>query len=275
MKSRSPVNARSSIPMAAIMLFIGSTGVFAAEEGALPRSALPGVKSLSTVEHHEMPWFDVEALRAEDAERESSSRAVPYRVGESPPAKKRSDSGTWEVLEDGSRLWRIRISSPGALSLSLTMEEFDLPDEAKFWVHASEGSGVQGPYTRNNRNAVGGLHTAVVLGDELVAELHLPERSEAKVAIQSVNHSYRGFGDPWRDQIRSVARIRTQDSQYIYGSTAQLLNNTAEDLTPYLLTAGHAFDPEIAHTLVAYWNYESAECDDHTRSRHPETRRVQ
>ena len=137
-----------------------------------------------------------------------------------------------------------------------------------------------------NRNAVGGLRTAVVLGDELVAEFHLPEGSEGKLVIQSVNHGYRLFGeskaehrdkrgscninvvcpqgDPWRDQIRSVARIEAQDSQYIYGSTAQLLNNTAEDLTPYLLTAGHSFDPDIAHTLVAYWNYQTPDCDDIT-----------
>jgi hypothetical protein len=145
---------------------------------------------------------------------------------------------------------------------------------------------VQGPYTKSHRNALGGLRTAVVLGDELVAELHLPEGSQATLAIRSVNHGYRLFGDskeetiakrgwcninvvcpqgdPWRDQIRSVAQIEAQDSQYIYGCTAQLVNNTAEDLTPYLLTAGHCFDPAIAHTLVAYWNYQCLECDDTT-----------
>jgi hypothetical protein len=267
------------------MLFIGSTTVFSAEAGRLPRSALPGVQSIDTIEHHEMPWFDVEALRAEDARRESSGKPVAPRVGKVLEVDFSPDnSGTWEVLEDGSRLWRIRISSPGALSLSLGLKEFDLPEGATFWVHAADGSGVQGPYTKTNRNARGGLSTAVVLGDELVAELHLPKGLEANLVIQSVNHGYRGFGereaeysgkrgwcninvvcpqgDPWRDQIRSVARIEAQDSQYIYSVTAQLVNNTAEDLTPYLLTAGHAFDPGIAHTLVAYWNYQSPTCDD-------------
>jgi hypothetical protein len=282
--SSSPWSRLTTI-IAATALFIFSTMTFAADNGTLPRSALPGVQPLSTVEHHEMPWFDVQALIAEDAERESSGKPVPYRVGKVlEVAYALGSSGTWEVLNDGSRLWRIRISSPGALSLSITMKEFDLPEGARFWIHAPDGSGVQGPYTRTNRNAVGGLHTAVVLGNELVAELHLPVGLEANVAIQSVNHGYRGFGerrakaaekrgwcninvvcpqgDPWRDQIRSVARIETRDSQYIYGGTANLVNNTAEDLTPYLLTAGHAFDPDIAHTLVAYWNYEAVECDD-------------
>jgi hypothetical protein len=287
MKLRVPSHFRSAVLITAVMLFICSTPLFSGELGRLPRSALPGVRSIDTVERHEMPWFDVEALRAEDARRESSGKPVAPRVGKVLEVDFSPDnSGTWEVLEDGSRLWRIRISSPGALSLSLGLKRFDPPEGAMFWVHAADGSGVQGPYTKINRNARGGLSTAVVLGDELVAELHLPKGSEANLVIQSVNHGYRGFGerkaeysekrgwcninvvcpqgDPWRDQIRSVAQIETHDNIYIYGCTAQLVNNTAEDLTPYLLTAGHCFDPEISHTLVAYWNYQTSACDDAT-----------
>ena len=286
MNFRAPNHPRSAILITAVMLLIGSTNLFSAEAGRLPRSALPGVGSIDTIEHREMPWFDVEALLAEDAERERSRMVAP-RVGKVLEVEYTLDnSGTWEVLEDGSRLWRLRISSPGALSLSLTMKKFDLPDGAMFWVHAPDGSGVQGPYTKINRNALGGLRTAVVLGDELVAELQVAKGAEANLRIASVNHGYRGFGereaglaakrgscninvvcpqgDPWRDQIRSVAQIEAHDSQYIYGCTAQLVNNTAEDLTPYLLTAGHCFDPEIANTLVAYWNYQTPDCDDAT-----------
>jgi hypothetical protein len=284
MESRVPLRFWSLTLIVAVALCLGSTVVFAAGNGSVPRSALPGVRPLDSVERYEMPWFDVDALRAEDAERERSGLPSP-RVGKILAVDYTLDtSGTWETLDDGSRLWRIRVASPGALSLSLTMRTFDLPDGARFWVHAPDGSGVQGPYTETNRNAVGGLQTAVVLGDELVAELHLPKASEAYLAIESVNHGYRGFGertakvrekrgscninvvcpqgDDWRDQIRSVARIETNDTQYIYGCTAQLVNNTAEDLTPYLLTAGHCLHEERVSTLVAYWNYQTSECDD-------------
>ena len=137
-----------------------------------------------------------------------------------------ASAGTWEELDDGSRLWRLRIASPGALSLNLGIETFDLPAGAMFWVHDADGAQVRGPYTKDNRNAAGGLWTAVVLGEELVAELHLPAGTEADLNIASVNHGYRFFGedrennpekrgscnvnvvcpegDPWRDQIRSV-----------------------------------------------------------------------
>jgi hypothetical protein len=269
-----------------MMLSIGSTALMAAEDRSLPRSALPGVRSIDTVEHYEMPWFDVDALLAEDAERKRSRLQVAPRIGKVLEAEySLANSGTWELLEDGSRLWRIRISSPGAVSLSLSLKRFDLPDGARFWVQAADGSGVQGPYTKTNRNALGGLRTAVVLGDELVAELHLPKGSEGNVTIHSVNHGYRFFGgskaehsdkrgwchvnvvcpqgDPWRDQIRSVAIIEANDNLYIYGCTANLVNNTAEDLSPYLLTAGHCvLNDEEAATLVAYWNYQSPTCSD-------------
>ena len=70
-------------------------------------------------------------------------------------------------------------------------------------------------------------------------------------------------GDRWRDQIRSVARIITTEGSFQYGCTGNLVNNTAEDLKPYLLTAQHCVESaDMAATLVAYWNYESPACDD-------------
>jgi hypothetical protein len=272
--------------IAATIVVIGTTTVLSADGGSLPRSALPGVRSLDTIEHHEMPWFEVETLLAEDAERERSGVPVARRFGKSLEVDYTLDnSGTWEVLDDGSRLWRLRLSSPGALSLSLGLERFDLPEGAAFWIHAPDGSGVQGPYTKGNRNAHGGLWTAIVLGDELVAELQAPKGTEADLRIASVNHGYRSFGepearlsakrgscninvvcpqgDPWRDQIRSVARTSVTNGSFIYGCTAQLVNNTAEDLAPYLLTAEHCMEEESwAQTLVAYWNFQSPECND-------------
>jgi hypothetical protein len=191
--------------------------------------------------------------------------------------------GTWEALADGSILWRLRIISPGALSLNLGLDRFELPEGATFLVHDSSGAQIRGPYTARNRNADGGLWTAVVLGEELIAELHLPAGAEADVRISSVNHGYRFFaaeaagrgekrgacnvnvvcpeGDPWRDQIRSVARITVSG---MYVCTGQLVNTTAEDERPLLLTAQHCVEtPGEAPTVVAYWNYESPNCFDY------------
>jgi hypothetical protein len=273
----------SALLIAVIAVFGFSTTLHAANRGAIPRSALPGVQPLDAIELREMPGVDVEALMAEDFDRQRSRVPVAPRFAQNiPVAFSTANSGTWETLSDGSRLWRLRVTSPGALSLNLGLERFDLPEGAAFWVHAPDGSGVQGPYTRKNRNGVGGLWTAVVLGDEMVAELQVPKGGNADLRFSSVNHGYRFFGetreslaakrgscninvvcpqgDPWRDQIRSVARISISG---MFLCTAQLVNNTAEDLTPYLLTAQHCIEQSSeAPSVVAYWNYQSPECDD-------------
>jgi hypothetical protein len=234
-----------------------------------------------------MPVVDAAALRAEDFARARSGAPAPLRFAKGLSVSfTPNNSGTWEKLADGSRLWRLRIGSPGAHSLSLGLGRFSLPAGAKFWVHDANGAWVQGPYTAKNVNALGGLWTAVVVGDELVAEVHLPNGdSEPDIEITSVNHDYRGLenrgsekftkrgfcnvnvvcpeGNRFGDQIRSVARITFSSGGSSFVCTGQLINNTAEDNTPYLITAQHCIDePEVAPTVVAYWNYESPECDD-------------
>ena len=76
MKSRVPLRFWSLTLIVAVALCLGSTVVFAAGNGSVPRSALPGVRPLDSVERYEMPWFDVDALRAEDAERELILQAL-------------------------------------------------------------------------------------------------------------------------------------------------------------------------------------------------------
>ncbi len=276
----------ATITLLAATVLAGGASMLSAQATGLPPSALPGAKSVDTIERMVMPEVDVDTLLAEDVERESAGRPVPARYAKGLPVDfTPANSGTWEELGDGSRLWRLRIASPGALSLSLGLNSFDLPAGAVFWVHNTDGSGVQGPYTAKDRNTLGGLWTAVVIGDELVAELRLPAGAEADLEIDRVNFGYRFFGDrettagvkrgacninvicpqgdPWRNQIRSVARITFTSGSSSFLCTAQLVNNTAQDNTPYLLTAQHCIDaPEVAPTIVAYWNYETSVCDE-------------
>lgn len=244
---------------------------------------MPGVNSVDRVHRIEVARVDVEALRAEDARREREEPVLRPRFAEPVTGSWTPDSsGSWETLDDGSRLWRLRIGAPGALSLNLGLDTFDLPAGASFWVHDADGANVQGPYTAAHRNASGGLATAVVPGDELVAELHLPAGAEGRLEISSVNRGYRFFaeleaqpnakrgscnvnvvcpeGDPWRAQIRSVARITISG---IWLCSGQLVNTTAADETPYLLTAQHCIEEESeAPSVVAYWNHQSPACSD-------------
>jgi len=279
----------ATFPRIAITIMATATLAAAAvNAGADPRRGLPPgliqpVKAIGQVARVEMPTVDVAAYLAEDAERAQSAEPAPLRFAAGIDAAITPESaGSWEVLKDGSSLWRLRIASPGALSLNLGLDRFELPEGASLWLYDGNGTMVQGPYTRDHQNADGGLWTAVVLGDEIVAELHLRPGTEAgaDLRIAAVNHGYREFGDfsatsttkqgtcnidvicpegdGWRNQIRATARITISGA---FLCSAQLVNNTAEDGAPYMLTAQHCVeDASQAPTVVAFWNYQSPVC---------------
>ena len=273
-----------------VITVIGATvlslpSIEAGAEGrrGVPPGLVQPVKAIAEVAMIEMPAVDVAAYRAEDTERAQSARPTPLRFAAGiETAISPESAGSWEALADGSSLWRLRITSPGALSLNLGLDRFQLPEGASLWLYDGIGTMVQGPYTSANRNAEGGLLTAVVLGDEIVVELNLPAEAvvAADLRISSVNHGYREFGevqstseikqgtcnidvicpegDGWRDQIRSTARLIISG---MYLCSGQLVNNTAEDSTPYLLTAQHCVETASqATSVVAFWNYESPTC---------------
>jgi hypothetical protein len=266
-----------------IAMSSASAGLAAATGRGVPAGLIHHASTIDQVAVIEMPPVDIAALREEDDRRELSGRPTAPRfaaaidVGLTPDS-----SGTWTAGPDGTEIWRLRIASPGASSLNLHFDRFDLPAGTKVWLYDRNGSMVQGPFTRNHRNVVGELWTPVVLGDEVVVELDLPAgaRASADLRIARVNHGYRFFGeresgaepkqgscnidvicpdgDPWRDQIRSAARITILGAFLCSG---QLVNNTAEDETPYFLTAQHCVEnASEAPSVVAFWNYEAPVC---------------
>ncbi|MDH3786595.1 MAG: trypsin-like peptidase domain-containing protein, partial [Acidobacteriota bacterium] len=65
-------------------------------------------------------------------------------------------------------------------------------------------------------------------------------------------------GDGWRGEIPSVAAISTGGSLFCSGF---MVNNTAQDTTPYFMTAYHCgISAGNAASLVTYWNYETDSC---------------
>ncbi len=262
-----------------IAVAVATTGASTSLSPALLQQAA----ELERVDRVEIAEPAVDAVLAEDEARRRTGVPVPLRLAVPVATELTPDNaGTWERLADGSALWRLRLGSPGARHLNLAFDRFDLPADARLWLYNSDGAMVRGPYTKDDRNAAGGLWTPIVVGDEIVVELHLPVGASRAVDLEigSVNYGFREFdtagsaaatkqgtcnidvicpeGDPWRDQIRSAARIMILGA---YLCSAQLLNTTAEDGTPYLLTAQHCVeDASQAPSVVVFWNYESPEC---------------
>ncbi len=247
-----------------------------------PRSFSLEDKSLQQVDRKVLKKIDPESLLAEDRKRGKDPRRpgpLRFAVTEN-VAFNLENSGTWQSVSDG-RIWRLLIQSPGAVSQNLGITRFDLPKGAKLWIYDPTRKHVEGPYTSSHRSRHGRLWTPVIEGDEIVIELFVPAGApKTAIVIGKVNKGYLNLskggadknhgtcnndvicpeGDPWRDQIRSVARYSIDGTALC---TGQLVNNTALDFTPYFLSANHCGVSDTNDdTLVFYWNYEAPNCGD-------------
>jgi hypothetical protein len=48
------------------------------------------------------------------------------------------NSGTWQTLANGDKLWKLKVKLPGALSTNAVYDKFWLPEGAKFFVYSEE-----------------------------------------------------------------------------------------------------------------------------------------
>lgn len=254
----------------------------AQQQPSPPSQTQPSLRATSAVPQVTVPPVDVKALKAED--RADDDRGGPYRYGtvldtEYSPRR----HGTWEQLPSGRWLWRLRIRSREALTVSLGFTDFRLPEGASLFVHGPNGALVRGPYT--GEDATQGQHwTPLVHGEEAIVELVVPpdRRSAVDLTVGKVVHGYRPLSpragpnaksgacnldvacdeaDPWRDQVRSVGGYTfTRDNDHLV-CTGTLVNNTSQDESPYFLTAEHCVSSASqAPSMVFYWNYQNATC---------------
>ena len=240
-------------------------------------------RPLRHVEHIVTERIDREAVRQADERRER--RGGPYRFAI--PRKVLMNpwtDGTWEDIDEENRLWRLHVTAPGAVSINLGFSRYCMPPGGSMYIYATDEGHVLGPFTEDDNKKHGQLWTPVIHSDDIVVEVTVPtsELEQLELELTSINHGYRGFrrdgkgdkdlgesgscnvniacpeGDEWRDQIRSVA-------MYTYIGSGQctgvLVNNTAEDDTPYFMTAYHCVStPGQVASMVIYWNYQSSTC---------------
>ncbi|MCK4341072.1 MAG: trypsin-like peptidase domain-containing protein, partial [Phycisphaerae bacterium] len=234
--------------------------------------------NLDKVEQIIVPPLDLEAIQVEDEQREREGLAPRYAIPTEALLRPTSD-GTWETLDNDMCLWRLRITSPGAVSLNLGFTAYSMPPGGELRVYAVDGSYEIGPFTKADNETHGELWTPVVLSDDIVVEVTIPSQVEGRLILEltSINVGYRGFGalhgrdpgwcnidvicpegDNWRDEIPAIGVISTGGSLFCTGF---MLNNTAQDETPYFITAYHCgIHSGNAASLVVHWNYESPTC---------------
>ena len=73
------------------------------------------------VVNYSLPSFDLERVQEEDEINDNAFNG-PWRFGYMHSVDYGFDKGTWTKLDNGDRIWRILISSKGALSLNFIFD---------------------------------------------------------------------------------------------------------------------------------------------------------
>lgn len=199
------------------------------------------------------------------------------------------NSGTWTTLNNGDKIWRLKIISEGALALSLYYDKFKIPADCQVFLYNNEKTSVIGAFTELNNKANTSFATIETTGDITIIEYYKPHfvKEKAEIEISAVAHQYRlGFngsgacqvnvncspeGDAWQNEKRSVLKMMYPNGEGTYYASGVLVNNVRQDYKPYFLTAAHNF---ILEDLVSfmpsnffnqirfYFNYESPSCEN-------------
>ena len=185
------------------------------------------------------------------------------------------------VNPDGSQLIVLIIKSSGASGIGVHFRNFALADGEEVYVYgAATDSIVFGPFTEKGPWGSGEFWSGTVDGDtaviefykrtdengqgfeifevsHLLAELDWRVRSdEPDVLNCEVDASC--FSDPEKN---AVARILFNNNG-TFLCTGTLVNDVAQDGTPYFLTANHCVNSQaVAQTVEAYWFYQTTSCN--------------
>ena len=209
--------------------------------------------TMSVVEHKVLPALDLEEAIRLDEEFGIEDRAgrildVNYSL---------ENSGTWRELDNGDRLWELKITAPNALAVNLYFDEYNLPEGAKLHIYNADKTEFLGAFTSKNNKSHGRFAADYHLGTTISLEYFEPANvaGTGKLSIDGVNRIYVLTGDEradpcqvdvncsegadWVDQRNAVVRLLTKTGGNTGWCSGALVNNTNEDCKNYILTALH------------------------------------
>ena len=185
------------------------------------------------------------------------------------------------VNPDGSQVIVLIIKSSGASGIGVHFRDFALADGEEVYVYgAATDSIVFGPFTDKGPWGSGEFWSGTVDGDTVVIEFY--KRSDENgqgFEIFEISHILAEldwrlrsnepdvlncevdascYGDPEKN---AVGRIMFNDNGWKV-CTGTLLNDLAQDRTPYFLTANHCVNSQaVAQTVEVYWFYQTTSCN--------------
>jgi hypothetical protein len=237
---------------------------------------LPSVRYGSHIDLNQ-PSVTLEQLDARSLTLQPNQIGVNRSVAVSPNTRAQKF-----VNPDGSQLIVLIIKSSGASGIGVHFRNFALADGEEVYVYgAAADSIVFGPFSDKGPWGSGEFWSGTVDGGTLVIEFYKNTDEDGQgFEIFEISHILAEldwrlrsnepdvlncevdascYGDPEKN---AVARIVFNDNGGTYLCTGTLLNDFAEDGTPYFLTANHCVDNQaVAQTVEAYWFYQTTSCN--------------
>jgi lysyl endopeptidase len=238
-----------------------------------------------------MPSIDMEALAAEDAVVDQYKEA-PYRFGFEHETSFGLDQATWRSIENERSIWQFGIECADARTINLIFEDFYLPKGAEMFIWSADREEFLGSFNHKNNQEYRVLATSILQHDKVVVEVQANNavKDQVSFVISMVVHGYRpvlmnhfadfdedrgpygtsgscnnnvncAVGSAWQVEKKSVALILSGGSA---SCTGALVNNTANDGTPYFLTANHCYSAGATPSWVFVFNHETTGCTGST-----------
>lgn len=238
-----------------------------------------------------------------------SDEKGPYKIGHLTPVNINSNnSGTWQTLANGDRIWRLKIYAEDALALALHYSCFYIPSGGEIFLYNDLKNHVIGKF-ESDRNFINPItHTQMVQGETTWLEYYAPAyvTENPIIQISKVAYVFRGVedfvypfvkeasdkesnlllkADPcqvdvacspenvgWDEQIDAAVHFTISSGGWLSVCSASLVNNTAQDCTPYILTAWHCNEKNANQTATGhtwYWNYQKTSCQPNSNGSNP------
>ena len=193
--------------------------------------------------------------------------------------------GIWKAGENGSKYWWVAINCSGVSSLGVIFEPFTIAKGVKVFVSDKKKNIVKGAFIYRNNWSENILAVGAIKGETVIVEMQVPgyvdnfgafEISEISCGILTKQKGVEGANPGFRNSAPCMKDINCfwEDKDvmfYKYATcliaseeycTGTIINTTAKDQKPYILTAAHCIDSEAAaRKAVIHFNYETAICD--------------
>ena len=246
-------------PFTLLLLFIYSIG-FSQSNELRPYSLVENIFNIEQTNVYTTAALAVDKLLEEDA---INSTGMDRAGIVMPSELNFSNAGTWFDLPNGDKIWRLKMTVPNALAVNLYFNEFSIPTGATLFAYSENYAEILDVFTSKNNPESGYYATEYVRGESIFLEYYEPKnvKGACKLNIEGVNGFYKMIeplraededrsgtcqvdvncseGDAWVPQRDAVVKLIVKNNGQTGFCSGSLLNNTAEDCTPYILSAHH------------------------------------